>query len=98
MEKQYDKNVFNEFEKFPLLEITENWESSLAIKIKHAKRRSNSKGLSITQLPVLLVSFLLLNGMLFYTFQKKDNPATDSRQEVLQHLSDELLINATIKN
>lgn len=97
MEKQFDNNVYDEFVKLPLLEINDNWEAAFELKMRNAKSKSSSKSLSIKQLPVLLAVFLLLNGALFYTLQKEDN-TSDNRQEILQHLSDELLVNSIYNN
>lgn len=93
MGKEIYNYNFDDFGQLPLLEVSDNWKSSLEVKLTKAKRTQANKLISISRLPLLAIGFFLLNGFFFYAIQKSSIQNDDSRQEALRQLSDELLIN-----
>lgn len=79
------------FDKIPHLAPSAQWENGLLEKMAQAGPRG-SKSSSLIWVSLVVGCILIFNGLIFFRLENLSRSENSGRQQVLQHLSDELLI------
>ena len=79
------------FDQLPQISPSEKWEKGLMEKMALAGAKG-SKTSSVIWLSLVIGCILLFNGLLFFRLENMSRAEDTGRQQLLQHLSDELLI------
>lgn len=94
------KNAFqilDEFDKLENIQPSPEWEQTLLVKVDNTRRPYSNKGGGL-KFAALVAFYILINAV---SFRKLSGPVTsqaEKRNEVLQNISAELLINPTTSN
>lgn len=97
MNKINAEQKIQEFESLEEIQLSEEWNKSLFLKIQNRRNQKNSV-INPSKLPVLLIFMVLINiGIVLKVVT--DNPAnSQSKTEEYKVISDELLIPSTSNN
>jgi hypothetical protein len=89
--------LLHDFDALKPIEPSDDWEQKFFLKLSEANRSKSMHLVSFKTLVVIIV-FLLVNGLAVLQSNRSYSPRNTERKQLLQNISEQLLINSTASN
>lgn len=93
-ENQKVNNLINEYENLESIHASDEWEQQLFTRITVSQSNYASKK-ELIQFATFIIVFIILNASIFFRVGKETDTLRDERIQLLNSVSDQLLINTT---